>query len=211
MNNIELSKHVIWPTCIFTTQWNDHATHAVAIQKNIDEWVKTEPESKITRNVKKNLYESKFNFLNQEDESIVALSTFMAASIFEVCKNMNDGLWIKNNNYGVDITESWFHVTKNYGYHDVHSHPMNSWSGIYYLNIGDTQIETNNGINRFYAPFNQMYLDRGNQYMTNIWDLDPKNGMLVIFPAHLLHSALPYLGKNPRYVIAFNARVEDAV
>lgn len=211
MTNLNLTKNMIWPTCIFTTMWNDHSKYALDIQKNISNWAKKEPESEITRNVKKNLYESKFNFLNQEEECIVALREFFSAAVFEVGKHMNEGLWIKNNSYGVDITEAWFHITKNNGYHDVHPHPMNSWSGIYYLNVGDTQIETKNGINRFYCPFNQMYLDRGNQYMTNIWDLDTRNGMLAIFPSHILHSALPYQGKTPRYVIAFNARIDDAI
>jgi uncharacterized protein (TIGR02466 family) len=184
--------------------------YALDLQKNIDEWAKTEDESSIARHVKKNLYESKFNYFDQDVECVQELQKFMLTAVSEICKDMNSDVWIKNKKYGIEITESWFHITKNGGYHDTHSHPMHSWSGIYYLNIGETQLETKNGINRFYAPFKSDYIDRGNQYLTNIWDVVPKNGLLVLFPSYLLHSALPYFGKNSRYVIAFNARILDA-
>lgn len=210
MSLINLEKNIVWPTCIFTMKWADHSLYALDLQKNIDEWSNTEDESTIARHVKKNLYESKFNYFDQNIECVQELQKFMLTAVSEICKDMNGDIWIKNKKYGIEITESWFHITKNGGYHDTHSHPMHSWSGIYYLNIGETQLETKNGINRFYAPFKSDYVDRGNQYLTNIWDVVPKNGLLVLFPSYLLHSALPYFGKNPRYVIAFNARVLDA-
>jgi uncharacterized protein (TIGR02466 family) len=210
MDKIDLVKNIIWPTCIFTTQWPKHSTYAVNLQKNIDDWAETNTESRIARKVKKNLYESTFDYLDQDVECVRELEKFFMYSVFEVCKDLNQETWIKNNAYGVEITESWFHVTKNNGYHDVHSHPMNSWSGIYYLNIGESTAATLSGVNRFYAPFKTDYIDRGNEYLTNIWDVEPKNGMLVLFPSYLQHSAMAYLGKTPRYVIAFNARVQDA-
>jgi uncharacterized protein (TIGR02466 family) len=210
MSLINLEKNIIWPTCIFTMYWRDHTVYAKDLQKNIEEWSEQEKESKVARHIKRNLYESEFNYLTQDVECVQKLQEFILQALTEVSKDMNGQIWTKNSKYGIEVTESWFHVTKNGGYHDVHGHPMNSWSGIYYLNIGESQIETKNGINRFYAPFKSDYIDRGNQYLTNIWDLSPKNGMLVLFPSYLLHSALPYFGKNPRHVIAFNARITDA-
>lgn len=210
MKLINLEKNIIWPTCIFTVDWHEHCTYASELQKNIDKWAENESESTVARHIKKNLYESKFNFLTQNEKCVQELQNFILHSLTEICKDMNGNVWEKNSKFGLEITESWFHITRNGGYHDVHGHPMNSWSGIYYLNLGETQIATKNGINRFYSPFKSDYIDRGNQYLTNVWDLVPKNGMLAIFPSYLLHSALPYFGKNPRYVIAFNARVQDA-
>lgn len=210
MNLINLEKNIIWPTCIFTASWKDHVIYSPDIQKNIDEWSEKNVESTVARHIKKNLYESKFNYFDQDADCVQKLQGFILSALTEVCKDMNSEHWVKNKKYGIEITESWFHITKNGGYHDTHGHPMNSWSGIYYLNIGESSLETKNGVNRFYAPFKSDYIDRGNQYLTNIWDLHPKNGMLVLFPSYLLHSALPYFGKLPRYVIAFNARIQDA-
>lgn len=210
MKPIDLHKNIIWPTCIFTVQWSEHSKYALDIQKNAERWAENNPQSTVAQNVKKGLYESTFDYLDQDEECISELRTFILGSLIEVGKHMNDGLWVKDQSYEINIVESWFHETKNQGYHDVHGHPMSSWSGIYYLNIGDSNLITKNGINRFYAPYHSMYSDRGNQYLTNVWDLEPHNGTLVLFPAHILHSALPYFGKTPRYVIAFNARIEDA-
>jgi uncharacterized protein (TIGR02466 family) len=207
---VDITKNIMWPTCIFTAQWPKHREYAIDLQKNIDSWADEKSEGGISRAVKKNLYESTFDFLQQDEECVSALEQFALYTLSEICKDLNQNTWKKNDAFQIEIVESWFHITKNNGYHDVHSHPMSSWSGIYYLDIGDSTVVTSSGINRFYAPFKTDYLDRGNEFLTNIWDLEPKNGMLVLFPSYLNHSALPYSGKTPRYVIAFNARVNNA-
>ena len=211
ITKIDLFKNLLWPTCIYTVNWNLHSVYAEDIKKNIDNWSENNVASEIASTVKTHLYESGFNYFDQDFNPLNELERFCVTALAEVCKDINSEVWTKERKYGVKITESWFHITKNHGHHDAHSHPMHSWSGIYYLDLGETQIATKNGINRFYAPFKSEYLDRGNQYLTNIWDVDPKNGMLVIFPSYIYHSALPYKGKINRYVIAFNARVEDVI
>lgn len=208
--NIDITKNMMWPTCIFTVPWPKHSEYAADLQKNIDSWTEERHESSVSRGVKKNLYESTFDFLRQDVECVSALQDFILYALSEVNRDLHKEIWKKNEAIEIEITESWFHITKNGGYHDIHSHPMNSWSGIYYLNKGDSLLATLNGVNRFYAPFKTDYIDRGTNFMSNIWDLDPENGVLVLFPAYLNHSALPYTSKNPRYVIAFNARVNNA-
>ena len=51
------------------------------------------------------------------------------------------------------------------------------------------------------------YKDAGNRYVHPHFDPPLENGLLLIFPSHLLHSGLPYFGNKPRIVIAFNAQV----
>ena len=36
-------------------------------------------------------------------------------------------------------------------------------------------------------------------------DITPEDGVLVVFPAYLLHSATPYSGDKDRVVISFNS------
>jgi len=49
--------------------------------------------------------------------------------------------------------------------------------------------------------------DYGNSYLSNNrLDITPIDGLLVLFPAFLLHSGLPYKGERDRVVIAFNSR-----
>ena len=112
-----------------------------------------------------------------------------------------------------DLRESWAHVTNNNGYHDAHKHLSTSWGGIYYLSVGECGMVADengdsrmNGSNRFYSPIQYFTLDQSMQYLRNdVADICPEDGVLVIFPAYLLHSATPYIGKKDRVVISFNS------
>ena len=54
-----------------------------------------------------------------------------------------------------------------------------------------------------------MTLDVGSHYLaTNSNDWEPKDGVLIVFPSYLMHSALPYTGETDRVVISFNTIVE---
>ncbi|MBU6173407.1 MAG: hypothetical protein KGQ60_06355, partial [Planctomycetes bacterium] len=66
-----------------------------------------------------------------------------------------------------------------------------------------------NGGSRFYSPIGQggAYRDTGNRYLHPFFDPPLENGLLILFPSHLLHSGLPYHGKRERIVLAFNAQV----
>ena len=116
-----------------------------------------------------------------------------------------------------DLRESWAHVTNNGGYHDAHKHLNTSWGGIYYVNAGECgQTKDNNGdlrmngTNRFYSPIQYFTLDVSMQYLRHdAADITPQDGVLVIFPAYLLHSATPYIGKRDRVVISFNSVINQ--
>jgi len=169
-------------------------------------------KSEVALSAKANLKESDLDFLRSDDADIQTLSVFINDLITTVATEVNAGFWPEQAFAESTITESWYHVTQNGGYHDAHSHPNCSWCGIYYLDVGDSSFEQRSGLNRFYDPRNNAnhYLDAGSQYLnsTGIWDIEPVNGQIVIFPSYLKHSALPYFGKKDRIVIAFNARVD---
>ena len=40
-------------------------------------------------------------------------------------------------------------------------------------------------------------------------DISPENGILIIFPAYLLHSATPYIGEKDRLVVSFNSVINQ--
>ena len=169
-------------------------------------------KSDVAIGAKQNLQESDLNFLDADDANIQTLNTFLSELITTIAAEANSGFWPEEASAEAIITESWYHITKNGGYHDAHSHPNCSWCGIYYLDPGDTDYTQKSGVNRFYDPRVNAdhYLDAGSQYLnsTGIWDIEPVAGQVVIFPSYLKHSALPYFGKSDRIVIAFNAKVD---
>ena len=166
---------------------------------------------------KKNLFESKFDFFNSDLQAVQELKLFCEESLMTVVKDTNQYDDDYMSNLVPDLRESWTHITNNNGYHDAHKHLNTSWGGIYYVDAGECGevvdedgISRMNGTNRFYSPIQYFTLDPSMQYLRHdAVDISPENGVLVIFPAYLLHSATPYIGKKDRVVVSFNSIINQ--
>ena len=84
---------------------------------------------------------------------------------------------------------------------------------MYYVRAADARgtdgAGAGNGVSRFYSPIGTggAFSDFGNAYLSNNRvDITPVDGMLLLFPSYLLHSGLPYSGREDRIMIAFNSR-----
>ena len=164
-------------------QQRDDATDAIA--------------SRVGLSAKQGLSESTLDFLDTDAPCITDLNETLRELVLMAATEANYNNWPEDAQVAVDITESWFHVTTDGGYHDVHSHPNCSWCGIYFLEPGESSLDGLNGVNRFYDPrINaEHYLDAGSQYLNTegVWDFEPIAGQVIIFPSYLKHSALVYL------------------
>ena len=197
-----------WPLLFYQFQWDDvniylqdlnDVCHAEEIKKST---------SNIATTIKHNLYESNFNFFKIDHPAIQALSAWCSKSVFEAASHANQAYWTNGENYGINIHESWCHITRDGGYHDMHRHPMSSWSGIFYLEPGNTDLVSRNGVNRFYKPWETQYTDPGTAWAkADSIDIAGVPGTLIVFPSWVPHSAMPYYGDTERVVIAFNSQV----
>jgi len=189
--------------------WPDHAQHVDNIKRVCYELESQKDISNVAPDAKRGLYESGFNLLNYEDPSIRALAEWMKQCIFKAAADVNRAYWPKGMNVMVNIHESWCHITRDGGFHDMHVHPGSSWSAIYYVECGDMDPATKNGANRFYSPNNSMWIDAGTAYLSanNSIDINAEEGMMIVFPSHIAHSALTYRGQRDRIVIAVNSQV----
>lgn len=157
----------------------------------------------------KNLYESDFDFLKQDHPAVKELLEYCRTSVFEAANHANRGRWEAGARIGIDIHESWCHITPRGGYHDAHTHPNSSWSGIYYVRAGESDLATKNGVNRFYAPWMPTaYSDIGTLWNSQVCSIDMPvdDGTMIIFPSWILHSGMPYMGDTDRVIIAFNCK-----
>ena len=206
----------LWPSMLFFQVWSEYGDYRDKITQTILNLKseQTQPiESRIAMSAKPSggLYESKFDLFKSGGEGISELSSFIENSLtFAVSVAHSQA--IEPNQYRVSFIDSWYHVTTSGGFHDAHWHHGCSWCGIFYVDIGDYQATTlgaPNGGSRFYCPISAggSYKDAGNRYVHPHFDPPLENGLLLIFPSHLLHSGLPYFGNKPRIVIAFNAQV----
>ncbi|WP_136681383.1 TIGR02466 family protein [Neptunomonas sp. XY-337] len=203
-----------WSSPLFVTEYPEHdflkedlLSYIYASQRQQTKAV----ESEVATTAKHQLFESKLDFLAADNPAIMELRRMLEELIGAVASQVNAPYWPPEAEGEAEITESWFHVTQNGGYHDVHSHPNCSWCGIYYLAPGDANLTARNGVNRFYDPRGNAdhYSDAGSAYLNQqgFWDFAPIEGQIVIFPSYLKHSALPYFGEQDRVVIAFNSAV----
>ena len=156
-------------------------------------------ESNVAPNVKHNLVESKFDFLNGNAMIIKDVREWIDGCI----KKTINTIQMEDVDYDINYKESWYHITKTNGVHESHIHPSCSWCGIYYLQSGDE----NSGDTVFENPVKSTYIDRGNLYLNNMsqYRVKPQDGLLVIFPSFLSHYQAMYKGDRDRIVVAFNA------
>ena len=165
-----------------------------------------------TAKSRQGLFESAFDLFESPHPGLAALKAFCEEALRATMAHVNGGQ-DDPRRIRPRITESWFHITNDGGFHDAHYHNQCSWCGIYYLQAGECtatdSVGPGNGVNRFYCPLPSggAYFDYGNRYLqSNRVDIVPQDGMLVLFPSYLLHSALAYRGPRDRIAVSFNAQ-----
>ncbi len=107
---------------------------------------------------------------------------------------------------GAEVTLfAWANVLFDSGYNKVHDHGDFTWSGVYYVDVGEAGDDPNNGILEFIDP-------RGGvaESMKKTVRIQPTSGGLVVFPGWLKQYVLPYRGSRPRISVAFNVKIAPA-
>ncbi|NNE04205.1 MAG: hypothetical protein HKN15_00580 [Xanthomonadales bacterium] len=113
--------------------------------------------------------------------------------------------------FNVDLTMSaWANVNRAGAFNSPHIHPNNHWSGVLYVqapNLEDDPFEKagNIEIQDPRGPIN-MVRSPGQKDALSI---EPKQGMILIFPSWLLHCVNSFSKDVVRISIAFNARINQ--
>lgn len=198
-----------WAVPFYYFKWDEHEFYKNALKTVCDQQQAQGNTSGVAPEVKSRLYESRFDFCTIKNPAVEKLTKFMQDSIFQSAKAANERYWNPGWRLGVAIDESWCHITQTHGHHDHHCHPNHSWSAVYYLDVGECDMENKSGLTRFYRPWETSYQDPGTLYVTDnsSIDINCQDGMLFVFPSWIMHSQLPYRGAKDRYVIAVNAKI----
>ena len=161
-------------------------------------------ESGVAKNIKHNLTESNFEFLDKD----LHILNDMKAWIYECLKKTINSIQQEKVDYKTSMAGSWYHITKTNGLHEPHYHANCSWCGIYYVQAGD---DDDSGDTVFRSPIQSSYIDSGSKYLDIMSNLriKPRDGMLVLFPSFLTHYQALYKGSEDRIVIVFNICVEN--
>ena len=103
---------------------------------------------------------------------------------------------------------AWANINRRGHYNNIHTHPTATWSGVYYVDHGESNPNAEGTAIHLYDP---------NPARTNIFFPDlpggtfrfkPEPGLMILFPSYVPHAVPPHQGDRPRISIAFNLRKE---
>ncbi|WP_395374185.1 putative 2OG-Fe(II) oxygenase [Marinicella sp. W31] len=158
------------------------------------------------------LFESNFDFLNWPQPEVQQLKSMMLKYLFGFLQEVNQFSREQMAQLRFRF-ESWFHVARNGGYFQTHTHPNHAWSMVFCVNPGDEQPANDFEAGKMLLMDPRlnaaMYLDPANkdmkrEYSFNGLKLHYKKGTILIFPSYLQHSVEPYRGEESRITVAAN-------
>jgi uncharacterized protein (TIGR02466 family) len=104
------------------------------------------------------------------------------------------------------VLSAWANVNRKNDSNTTHTHPGATWSGIYYVDSGNSAQGQNDTSIQLFDP---------NPARTNIFfpelhstsmQFAPVPGLMIIFPSYVPHAVPPHQGNGTRISIAFNVR-----
>jgi len=152
------------------------------------------------------------DFLAQDHPAITWLRQCIHKSALDYCHRA--GM-----NYDVEWSvHGWANVNRLGDYHDPHNHPHAYLSGTYYVRVPDSRAPLRNradvrpGCITFYDPRAAVNMTaiRDDPQIEPEFTVAPRPGMILMWPAFLMHFVHPNLSNEPRMSISFNLMVRDA-
>lgn len=208
--------HMLWPTPILRKKYPQHEEVNVPLVKLFYQHRRQHDEAHGP------VYSSSDDLLvRYDDAALNQLFKFISDSVLEISSSMNRQQWqhSRSKKMNMEVVGAWFQIQNGLGFHETHNHGNCSWSGVYYVQVDEENIRENhpqlgamNGLTRFYGQNIDIigggYMDSGNLYLqSTTFDSKPEEGVLCVFPSHLKHTAMPYVGEKDRIIVSFNVQI----
>lgn len=105
---------------------------------------------------------------------------------------------------------SWANLCRDGDYNKIHNHPDCTWSGVYYVTLGNRTSDAppQSGMIEFLDPrmgATDISPNGANAFPKLV--IDPQPGLMVIFPCWLYHYVNPFRGTGERLSLAFNIKL----
>lgn len=101
----------------------------------------------------------------------------------------------------IEITSTWFEISKKYEYHSAHSHDSKGYVAVCYLQYDDKKHMPVT----FIAPFKNFI----NGYDLHYDVEDIKEGSIIFFPASIIHQTKINQSNLDRIVVTLNMNVQE--
>ena len=161
----------LWPVTILSRKFGKYQQVNPQLIAHFEEYRQKHPQPNAP------VYVSPDNFAaNTEHPALLALQKFIMDNVFEVASDVNGPHWPRNLSLQVHVTGMWFQISNGFGFHETHVHGNCSWSGVYYVQSGNSSRHKDdlgsngqlNGITRFYGPHTE-YQAGGHGEMGNFY------------------------------------------
>ena len=148
-------------------------------------------------------WQSAPDFFRSDRQPIASLERYIghAINIATLRVTAQPNLKLRMELYG------WAAVNRNGHYNTTHVHPLATWSGVYYVDPGDERSESPNGLIEFVHPVAASVMTFLPNVLPSARVVQPKAGMLILFPSYLQHNVRMYRGDTPRICVPFNAHL----
>lgn len=100
----------------------------------------------------------------------------------------------------------WANVFARGGYLDPHAHADAAWTGVYYVDAGDSSPDAGGMLMLRDPRAGAGMVASASQGYSASLEVTPRTGELLVFPSWLVHWVTPYDGVRPRISVSFGAR-----
>ncbi|NKB20968.1 MAG: hypothetical protein GKS01_10755 [Alphaproteobacteria bacterium] len=144
------------------------------------------------------------NFRHQTDQNLHTLPEFQEFSeyLLAATKGVMDFMQVAEE--GIEITSCWANINTKGGLTQPHTHPNNYLGGVYYVdtpeNSGSIMFEDPRAQPKLISP--RVHQSTGENSGHTIMNVEP--GVLLLFPAWLVHSVKPNPSDQLRISVSFN-------
>jgi uncharacterized protein (TIGR02466 family) len=148
-------------------------------------------------------WHSRPDFFHRSDSNVSALISWSTWAL----RRMISATTGRDVFTGTLSVSAWATICRAGTYHAPHSHPDSAWSGVYYVDSGNENLDRPlSGVLEFLDPRAgaEAVSAPGDPY-GEPFRVRPQTGLLVLFPSWLYHWVHPYAGERPRIAISFNA------
>ena len=196
MNQNKSDLNLIFPTPVWTSMIQDHKLANQKLYDYIKSLQNEDPKGIYRSNI--NGWHSK-NF-DLQNESVIFFLNSISSNLNKAITDLG---WDLNKNK-MKITSMWSIINNKSSSNSRHMHSNNFISAAYYLkapkNCGDIVFHDPREAKLIRKPITSEI----NNLNTEIINIEPKEGLLVLFPSYLHHSVNSNNSDDERIVISFN-------
>ena len=149
-------------------------------------------------------YRTKDSYILDNNSELNEIREYCEKNVNSILKNELN----IDNDLELRITQSWINVITFGGWHPPHPHPNSIISGVFYVGVGDEdalmfQADVNS------KNWNTHFDSAGSPWCANEFYMRVNSSDLILFPAHLVHSAKHNATDKLRVSLSFNTFVKS--